>query len=136
MADEQKSDKNGLDRSVLSYIDVSLQPKTRFYLIVDEGMGQKALFAIDQLEVLEHVVTGYRDGPPIQLVVKFSPHLPWRMINASEIYVQDSRTVYEREAVESRELHDMTKRLRKELAPADEKEPEEEVVGHGRGQYL
>lgn len=131
---ELKEDKNGLDRSVLSYIDVSLQPKTRFYLIVDEGMGQKALFAIDQLSVLEHVITGYREGPPIQMVVQFSPMLPWRMINASEIYVQDSRTVYEREAQESRELHDMTKRLRKELTPADEKE--EPAEAKSTGQYL
>ena len=135
MTDEKQEDKNGLDRSVLSYIDVSLQPVGKFYLVLDEGMGQKALFAIDQLEVKEFEVIGYRanaaDG--VRVIVRFSPMLPWRLINASEIYVQDSRTVYEREATESRELHAMTKRLRKELAPADEAELE---TKHPTGQYI
>jgi hypothetical protein len=126
---DKKEDKNGLDRSVLSYIDVSLQPESKFYLVLDEGMGQKALFAIDQLEVKEHEVIGYRTVPAITQVVRFSPQLTWRLINASEIYIQDSRTIYEREAVESRELHDMTKRLRKELAPADDQVQEEKQVG-------
>jgi len=128
---DKKEDKNGLDRSVLSYIDVSLQPESKFYLVLDEGMGQKALFAIDQLEVKEFEVIGYRARPVVgvQTVVRFSPQLTWRLINASEIYMQDSRTVYEREAVESRELHDMTKRLRKELAPADEQVQDEKQVG-------
>lgn len=126
-------DKNGLDRSVLSYIDVSLQPPGKYYLIVDEGMGNKAMFTCDQLQVDEHQVIAFRDNPVISTVIKFSPMLPWRLINTNLTYTQNSRTVYEREARDNKELHDLTKALRKELV-GDEKDDIQEV--RPPGQYV
>src|SRR5260370_41537531 len=99
---ETPQDKNGLDRSVLSYIDVSLQPQGRLYLIVDEGQGQKALFSIDQLEVKQHEVVGYRDTPEVSLVAGFSPLLAWRGVIEGKSYNHGSRTVLNNSAAESK----------------------------------
>ena len=114
-------DRVGLDRSVLSYIDVGLQPQAKYYLVIDEGMGQKALFTVDNLIVAEYEIAAYRGATT---VVRFSPQLSWRLITSDAVYLQDSKTVYEREITEQKELHDLTKALRERLVPTTEIEPE------------
>lgn len=133
---EAREDKNGMDRSVLSYIDVALQPESKYYLVLDEGMGQKVLFRVDGVVVHEFAVDAWRYGPgDDELVVTFSPQLPWRLINANIAYLQDSKTIFEREMTEQREAHDLTKELRKRLMPPDENEKEEKSGEKFPGQY-
>ena len=119
-------DRVGLERSVLSYIDVGLQPTAKYFLVIDEGMGQKALFSVDTLSVQEYEATAFRGG---EVVLRFSPQLPWRLINAGLVYLQDSKTVYEREITEQKELHDLTTTIRKRLLPETAEEKEERLPG-------
>src|SRR5690242_15718506 len=105
-------DRSGLARSVLTYVDVSVQPKGRFYLIIDESYG-KALFTVDQIEVGPNSISAYRDNPTIEKVTEFSPQLPWRIVSTKDVYIQDTRTVMERDGAEAKELRDFRTKLLK-----------------------
>jgi hypothetical protein len=100
----ERNDKSGLDRSVLTYVDISCQPPGKYYLIIDESYG-KALFSVDNVEVHEHEVIGTR-GPfaAATVVTRFSPALVWRTVNKEDVYLQPTRVVMEREVAENKEV--------------------------------
>lgn len=128
-------DKLGLDRSVLTYVDVSCQSPGRFFLIIDESYG-KALFSVDQIEVKEHEIVAYRDTPSVEVVTRFSPGLIWRIVNKTDVYVQSTRAVMEREAVETKDLRAFRDELVKAAGLDGPLGGIPEAIGTGHGQYL
>lgn len=135
-----KEDKTGLERSVLTYVDISCQKPAKFYLIIDESYG-KALFSVDNVYVYENEIVGIRGiSDPIneEVVTRFSPNLVWRIVNQSDVYLQPTRVVMEREAEETKELREYRTKLIKD-AGLDGPAAGEigERLGHdGQGQYL
>ena len=131
----EKVDKLGLDRSVLTYVDVSCQSPGRFFLIIDESYG-KALFNVDQIEVKEHEIVAYRDTPSIEVVTRFSPGLIWRIVNKNDVYCQPTRDVMEREAGESKDIRAFRNELIKTAGLEGPEVGVPEAAGSGHGQYL
>ncbi len=132
----ERVDKLGLDRSVLTYVDVSCQSPGRFFLIIDESYG-KALFSVDQIQVKEYEVTAYRDSPSgVEVVTRFSPALVWRIVNKSDVYCQSTRTVMEREAQETKDIRAFRDEVVKAAGLDGPAGGIPEAIGTGHGQYL
>lgn len=131
----ERVDKLGLDRSVLTYVDISVQPPGRFFLIIDESYG-KALFNVDQIEVKEHEIVAYRDSRGIEVVTRFSPSLVWRVVNKGDVYTQSTRAVMEREAEETKDIREFRDEVIKKAGLDGPLGGIPEVVGQGHGQYL
>lgn len=134
-------DKAGLERSVLTYVDISCQAPAKFYLIIDETYG-KALFTVDSLTIGKYDISAYRDTGvgDSELVTSFSPSLPWRMVNKDDVYIQTTREVMQREGTETKDIREFRTQLLKELGMENLVPggmPEGVVVGSGpTGQYL
>lgn len=100
----ERADKQGLDRSVLTYVDIAAQPTAKYFLIIDESYG-KALFSVDTVVATQHEVVGLRGvGADEVIVTRFSPQLIWRTVNTTDVYCQATRDIMEREAEETKQL--------------------------------
>lgn len=137
-------DKAGLERSVLSYVDISCQRPGKFYLIIDEPFG-KAMFTVDAVDVREYEIVATRNATnfglvPEEVVIRFSPQLTWRMVNTTDVYIQSSRDVLTRDGQDTKEVRDFRSSLIKELgleAQGVGGGPLPEGIGlAGPGQYL
>ena len=132
----ERNDKSGLERSVLTYVDISVQQPAKYILVVDESYG-KALFNVDQVHVFEHEIIAERgDGANAMLVTKFSPALVWRIVNRDDVYIQSTRTVMEREAEETKVLRAFREEVIKAAGLDVPVGGIPEIVSNGHGQYL
>jgi hypothetical protein len=133
---EERVDKLGLDRSVLTYVDISCQPVGGFYLIIDESYG-KALFSVDEIDVKEHEVVAYRNNAHgSEVVTRFSPLLVWRTVNTKDVYVQPTRTVMEREVGENKDLRAFREQVIKDAGLDKDGSIADGLTPKEVGQYL
>lgn len=135
----ERNDKSGLERSVLTYVDIAVQQPAKYILVVDESYG-KALFSVDYVDALEHEIIAYRratqEATPATIVTRFSPALVWRVVNREDVYIQSTRTVMEREAEETKVLRTFREEVIKAAGLDVPVGGIPEIVSNGHGQYL
>ena|SRR3990167_2252129 len=100
--------RNADQRGVIQYVDIQDQDPNNYFLMVDLGPMQNLVFAVDHIDIQDHVIFGVAGG---DVIVQFSDALPWYAVRSNYTRLITTQQMAEHHAVDNKLMEELHKKL-------------------------